>query len=69
MMVIGHSKVQSGFEYVITGKHFFIVLWRQVFVSQVPLKLTCLFLTGTFIREVLVARLCADKLFLSSALS
>ena len=24
MMVIGHSKVQSGFEYVITGKHF---LW------------------------------------------
>lgn len=23
MMVIGHSKVQSGFEYVITGKHFF----------------------------------------------
>ena len=31
MMVIGHSKVQSDFEYVITGKHFFIVLWRQVF--------------------------------------
>lgn len=69
MMVIGHSKVQSGFEYIITGKHFFMVLWRQVFGSQVPLKLTCLFLTETFIREILVARLCADKLFLSSALS